>query len=201
MKSGRIALTKDVVDFLLTRASPPIQDLHEPGPDDAAIATLIRIASRVPDHGRLAPWRFIVYRGDARVRIGERLAELAEAREGPLTEGRRNQELTRFSRAPVVIGVVSVPREHPRIPQWEMFLSGGAAAMNLLHGATALGFGANWISNWYSEVPEGRATLGLSPQERVIGFVHIGTSSGQPGERPRPDPETLYADYAGPWQD
>ena len=133
-------------------------------------------------------------------KIGEMLADLAEKREGPLTEGRRNQELARFSRAPVVIGVVSSPKENPKIPQWEMFLSGAAAAMNLLLGATAMGFGANWITNWYSDVPEGRAILGLAPQERVIGFVHIGTYSGQTTDRPRPDPHALYTDYSGPWQ-
>lgn len=194
-------MNKEVVDFLLSRASPPIQELHEPGPDDADISTLIRIASRVPDHGRLAPWRFIVYRGEARVRIGELLAELAEKREGPLPEGRRNQELTRFSRAPVVIGVISSPKENPKIPQWEMFLSGGAAAMSLLIGATALGFGANWITNWYSDVEEGRRILGLAPHERVVGFVHIGTFDGQLVERPRPDAESLYSEYSGPWQE
>lgn len=192
-------MSKRVVDFLLSRSSPPIQELREPGPDDADIATLIRIASRVPDHGRLAPWRFIVYRGDVRFRIGEMLAELAEKREGPLTDGRRNQELTRFSRAPVVVGVIFAPKENPKIPQWEMLLSGGAAAMNLVLGATALGYGANWITNWYSDVEEGRTILGLAPGERVVGFVHIGTFDGQPMERPRPDADQLYSDYSGPW--
>jgi len=192
-------LNSPVVDFLLARSSPPINELHAPGPDDAQIETLIRIASRVPDHGRLAPWRFIVYRGDARVAVGEKLAELAERLEGPLTEARHQQELSRFSRAPVVIGVVSIERENPKIPQWEMFLSGGAAAMNLLTGATAMGFGANWITNWYSQNEEGRVILGLAPKEHVVGFVHIGTFSGQNFERPRPDVSTLYADYSGPW--
>jgi len=194
-------LNKEIIDFLLTRASSPIQEMHEPGPDDAAISTLIRIATRVPDHGRLAPWRFIVYRGEARHEIGRMLAELAEKREGPLPEGRRNQELTRFSRAPVVIGVISATKENPKIPQWEMFLSGGAAAMNLLNGASAMGFGANWITNWYSDTEEGRAILGLAPAERVIGFVHIGTYDGKPVDRPRPDSEALYSDYSGPWSD
>ncbi|MBX3596232.1 MAG: nitroreductase [Rhizobiaceae bacterium] len=194
-------MNKEVVDFLLSRSSPPIQELHEPGPDDAQLETLIRIASRVPDHGRLAPWRFIVYRGEARVRVGQMLADLAEKREGPLPEGRRNQELTRFSRAPLVVGVVFTPKENPKIPQWEMFLSGGAAAMNLLHGATALGYGANWITNWYSDVEEGRAILGLSPDERAVGFVHIGTFAGEAFERPRPDAASLFSDYAGPWRE
>lgn len=193
-------MTSAIIDFLSTRSSAPIPELHEPAPSDSEIRTMLTIASRVPDHGRLAPWRFILYRGAAREDVGRRLVELAEKREGPLPEGRRNQEMTRFSRAPLVIGVVSSPKEHPKIPQWEMFLSAGAAAMNLVHAANALGYGTNWITNWYSDVAEGRALLGLAPHERVAGFVHIGTHGGGVPERPRPDVDSLYADYAGPWE-
>ena len=189
-----------IIDFLSTRSSVPIQDLSEPGPDDSQIRTMLAIASRVPDHGRLAPWRFILYRGEAREEVGRRIAELAERREGPLPEGRRNQEMTRFSRAPLVIGVVSSPKDHPKIPEWEMFLSAGAAAMNLVLAANALGFGTDWITNWYSDLPEGRALLGLAPRERVAGFVHIGSHQGVVPERPRPDIDSLYADYSGPWE-
>jgi nitroreductase len=141
-------MTSPIIDFMQKRNSAPIPELREPAPNDAEIETMIRIATRVPDHGRLAPWRFILYRGKAREEIGEKLAELAEKREGPLTEARHNQELTRFSRAPLVIGVVSSPKENPKIPQWEMFLSGGAAAMSLVLAANALGYGTNWITNW-----------------------------------------------------
>jgi nitroreductase len=193
-------LASPIIDFMLQRKSVPIPELKEPAPSDAEIETIIQIASRVPDHGRLAPWRFILYRGDAREKIGEKLLELAEKREGPLPDNRRNQELTRFSRAPLVIGVVSSPKENPKIPQWEMFLSGGMAAMNLMHAANALGYGTNMISNWYSDSEEGRALLGLAPHERVIGFVHIGTHEGPGFERPRPDVSALYADYSGPWK-
>jgi nitroreductase len=149
----------------------------------------------------LAPWRFILYRGDARIEIGKKLAALAEQRDGPLPEARHNQELARFARAPLVIGVVSSPKESMKIPQWEMLLSGGMAALNLMLAANALGYGTNMITNWYSDVPEGRAILGLSPQERVVGFVHIGTHTGEVLQRPRPDPVTLYADYSGPWME
>lgn len=193
-------MAQSVIDFLLTRNSAPIPDLKTPGPTDSEIETILTAASRVPDHGRLAPWRFILYRGDARAQVGEKLAELAESREGPLTDGRRNQELARFSRAPLVIGVISSPKENPKIPQWEMFLSAGAAAMNLVLAANALGYGTNWITNWYSDVEEGRAILGIAPHERVVGFVHIGSYEGTAPERPRPDVRTLYSDYSGPWQ-
>ncbi|KQZ78188.1 nitroreductase [Mesorhizobium sp. Root157] len=194
-------MTMPILDFLLARSSVQISDLREPAPSDAEIAKIMAVAARVPDHGRLAPWRFILYRGKAREEIGKKLAELAEQRDGQLPEGRRNQELARFSRAPLVIGVVSSPKDHPKIPQWEMFLSGGMAAMNLMLAANALGYGTNMITNWYSDVPEGRALLGLAPQERVIGFVHIGSYEGTVSDRPRPDPAMLYADYSGPWKE
>lgn len=194
-------MASPIIEFMLTRSSAPIQELREPAPTGDEIETMIRIASRVPDHGRLEPWRFILYRGQSRVEIGEKLAALAEKREGPLPEGRKAQEKSRFARAPLVIGVISSPKENLKIPQWEMFLSGGAAAMNLVIAANALGYGANWITNWYSDTEEGRAILGLAPHERVVGFVHIGTFDGVAPERPRPDIARLYADYAGPWSE
>lgn len=190
-----------MIDYLLERASAPIRELKEPAPDDAQIRTILTAAIRVPDHGRLAPWRFILYRGQARIDIGEKLAALAEERQGPLMDDQRQRELTRFSRAPLVIGVVFVPKAHPRIPQWEMFLSAGAAAMNLVHAANALGFAANWITNWYADDAEGRRLLGLAPDERVVAFVHIGTFEGKAPQRPRPDVSSLYSDYSGPWHE
>ena len=193
-------MAQPIIDFMLARKSAPIVELSAPGPQDGEIETMIRIASRVPDHGRLAPWRFILYRGEACRRIGEALAELAEKREGPLNEARREQERTRFTRAPLVIGVVSVPRESVKIPEWEMFLSGGMAAMNLIIAANGLGYGANLITNWYSDTAEGRRLLGLAPHEKVVGFVHVGSHSGAVLERPRPDPATLVGEYGGPWQ-
>ena len=165
---------------------------------------MLRVATRVPDHGRLAPWRFILYRGEARDRIGEMLAALAVEREGQLPEPRLEKERTRFSRAPLVIGVIHCPKVNPAIPQWEMLLSGAAAAMNLVLAANALGYGSNWITNWYADDEEGRRLLGLAPQERVVGFIHIGTvnvDAASIPDRPRPDPAMLVSEYAGPWED
>lgn len=187
-----------LADYLLTRQSPAIPMLKEPGPDGNEIETMIRIAARVPDHGKLQPWRFILYRGDMRHRVGELLAGRLEERDGPLTPGAREKELERFTRAPLVIGVISCPRESDKIPQWEMFLSAGAACMNLVHAAHALGFGANWITNWYSEDAEARRLLGLKPEERVAGFVHVGTVEGTRPDRPRPEPADVMSDYSGP---
>ncbi len=194
-------INTSVIDFLSARKSAPIGELGLPGPDENDIRTILKIASRVPDHGKLAPWRFVLYRGEARVRIGEMLAWLAEKRQGGLGDVARMKEMERFSRAPLVIGVINTPRAHPKIPDWEKFLSGAAAAMNLLLAANALGFGANWITNWYSDDEEGRRILGLAPDERVIGFVHIGSFSGDIPERPRPDIEKIVSEYSGPWNE
>jgi nitroreductase len=193
-------LNTSVIDLLLARRSAPIHELLEPAPSDRELDTILRAATRVPDHGQLTPWRFILYRGAARERVGGMLADLAEAREGPLSDARRAQELTRFSRAPLVIGVVSSPKESIKIPQWEMFLSGGMVAMNLIIAANALGYHTNMITNWYSDVEEGRRILGLAPHERVVGFVHIGTHSGGTPDRPRPDVAGLVSEYTGPWE-
>lgn len=192
-------MASPIIDFMLSRASAPIDQLTGPGPSDSEIETMLTIASRVPDHGRLEPWRFILYRGPVREEIGEALVALMEKLEGPQPEGRKDKERTRFSRAPLVIGVVSSPKQNMKIPEWEMFLSGGAAAMNLLIAANGLGYGANWVSNWFSDVEEGRRLLGLAPHERVVGFVHIGNHDGEIWKRPRPDVAALYADYSGPW--
>ena len=127
--------------------------------------------------------------------LAERYAEVLGR---DLTPGEQDKERTRFSRAPVVIGVVSVPRDNPKIPQWEMFLSAGAAAMNLLHAAHALGFGANWITNWYADDAKACAMLGLAPGERAVGFVHIGTPQGEGPDRPRPDVPAILSEYSGP---
>jgi nitroreductase len=190
-----------VLDFMLARRSTPVKDLAEPAPSDKEIETILKVASRVPDHGRLRPWRFILYRGDARKQVGEALAARAMEREHNLPEARIEQERTRFSRAPLVIGVVCVPKESPTIPEWEMFLSGGMAAMNLMIAANALGYGTNLITNWYSDDAEGRRILGLAPQERVVGFVHIGSFDGELLERPRPELDDIVSEYSGPWEE
>ncbi|MGL4488626.1 MAG: nitroreductase family protein [Rhizobiaceae bacterium] len=193
-------MNQNVIDFLLSRKSPPISVIHEPAPSDSELETMIRIASRVPDHGLLEPWRFIAYRGEARARVGEFLAKRIVELEGDVPEQRITQEKNRFTRAPLVVGVVSVPREHPRVPDWEKFISGGNAAFALVLAAHALGYAANWVSNWYADDAPSRAFMGLAPEERAIGFVHIGTIDAKVPDRPRPDPSKVLSDYSGPWQ-
>lgn len=194
----------DLIDFLKTRSSTPIVGLMEPAPSADELAQILTIASRVPDHGKLNPWRFIIYRGDARIQIGEMLAERAAQRAQQQNEefndSHREKELKRFSRAPLVIGIICSPRDTDRIPEWEQFLSSGAAAMQLCNAANALGYGSNWITNWYSDDEEGKRLLGVAPHEKVAGFVHLGTPKAPAPDRPRPELQAIVSDYSGPYQ-
>ena len=189
----------DAQTLLATRRSVPIPMMVEPGPSEEEIARIIVAASRVPDHGKLAPWRFILFRGEAADAIGSALAARAEAIEGaPLSEGRRALEEGRFRRAPLVIGVVSTARTHFKIPEWEQVLSAGAATMNLIHAAHAQGFGANWVTEWPAYDEEAKCIMGIAPDEKVVGFIYIGSVKEAPSDRPRPDLASIVSEAAMP---
>jgi nitroreductase len=175
------------IDLLSIRRSVGPNFLSAPGPSAAEVETLLRLASRVPDHGKLVPWRFIVFEGAARERAGETIAA-AFADANPQAEATRiAAERMRLSRAPLVIGVVSRAASHPKIPDWEQILSAGAACMNLVTAACALGYAASWITEWYAYDRRVLQAFGLSPQERMAGFVHIGRPVSPSPDRPRPD--------------
>jgi nitroreductase len=182
----RIPAMPDALDLLKTRRSIPAQFLAEPGPTGAEIETLLTIASRVPDHGKLAPWRFILFRGDARAEAGRRLADLLKARDPAVSDTRLEEERARLARAPLVIGVVSRAAEHVKIPIWEQQLSAGAALMNLVTAAHAMGYAAVWLTEWMSYDEEASRILGARPGERFAGIVHIGTPTIPAQDRPRP---------------
>lgn len=172
--------------FMETRRSMPAAQLGEPGPDRAAIEEMLTIASRVPDHGKLAPWRFVVFRGEERARLSEAFAALAQQRTPDITEQALAVERTRLTRAPVVVAVISRAAHHVKIPEWEQVLSSGAACMNLLIAASALGYSANWMTEWIAYDPDAAALLGVKPNEKISGLVYIGTAQQPPFERARP---------------
>lgn len=182
-------------DFLNRRLSVPSRLLGEPGPDDAAVEALVRLAARVPDHGRLAPWRFIRVAGEAREALGERLAALTKARDPDAPEAALEKDRGRFSRAPLVLVVVARLVPGHKVPEQEQLLSAGLAAYNLLLGAEALGFGAQWLTGWPAYDAEVATLLGLGANERVVAFVHVGTPTGPGVERPRPEPSELLSDW------
>ena len=176
----------ETLDLLQRRRSVAPHLLTEPGPAPDEVETLLTIAARVPDHGRLVPWRFIVSSGEARLRIGEAIANAFRADNPGASEEKVAFERHRLARAPLVIAVVSSAGPHVKIPDWEQVLSAGAVMMNLLTAANAMGYGTSWITEWYGYDRRVLEVLGLLPTERLAGFVHIGTPVEVPLDRPRP---------------
>ncbi len=183
------------LDLLLSRRSGSAKAMTAPGPSPAQVNVLLRAASRVPDHGKLFPWRFIVFAGEARERMGALLAECLLASEPQATPERLEQERGRFLRAPVVVGVVSRVREAIPVPEWEQILSAGAVCQTLLIAAHAMGFVANWITEWGAYHPLVKDRLGLKSGERIAGFVYIGTSAVPLEERIRPKLDALVTHF------
>ncbi len=176
----------DLVDYLLRRRSTPIKSLSLPGPGPAAIQTLLQAAARVPDHGRLFPWHFIVFAGESRKKVGALLKKSWLTEEPDAAPAKLELEAERFLRAPLVIAVISRFREGKH-PLWEQILSAGAACQNLCIAAHALGFGTNWVTEWYAYNKTFREGIGLDERDHVAGFIYIGTPAEAPAERDRPD--------------
>ncbi len=179
------------LDLLLRRRSGSAKAMEGPGPSKKQISEILQAGARTPDHGKLFPWRFIVFEGQGRERFGAILAEVLEA------EGERpkyiEEERERFLRAPVVIGVISSARELHKVPVWEQELSAGAACQNILLAAHALGFVGNWLTEWYAYHPGVKDKMGLKPGERVAGFIYIGMAKDELEERPRPEMEKIVS--------
>ena len=157
---------------------------------------LLTIASRVPDHGKLVPWRFIIFEGEARQAAGDAIAAAFRAKYPQANPEHVAAERSRLARAPLVIAVVSRAAPHVKIPEWEQVLSAGAAAMNLVLAAHALGYAASWITEWYAYDRGVLAALGLAEHERIAGFVHIGRAVASPEDRPRPALDTIASRFA-----
>ena len=165
--------------------------MGEPGPDPAQIAEILEIAVRVPDHGKLAPWRFVLFEGGQRAEIGKAFAERWKALHPDHGEESLAFQRGLFQRAPVVIAVVSTAAPHTKIPEWEQLLSSAAVCYNMVLAATALGFDAQWQTDWVAYDAQAREAMGLKAPERIAGFVYIGTTTMPLEERPRPDPLAL----------
>jgi nitroreductase len=180
-------MSQETIDLLLNRRSAKPAMLVDPGPTSEQLTTILTAATRVPDHKKLEPWRFIVFEGEARATFGRVLLKacLAEEKETP-TAGRLEMERMRLLRSPTVIAVISRATPNPAAPEWEQILSCGAACFNLCLAATALGFGTCWITEWYAYSPGVRAALKLAANERIAGFVYIGTAKERQPERERP---------------
>ncbi|MEM1363422.1 MAG: nitroreductase [Pseudomonadota bacterium] len=180
----------DVLDFLLTRRSRPAKTLAAPGPEPAALEQLLTAALRVPDHGKLEPWRLIVIEGAALNRIATEAENFGTAL--GLEASKIEKQAKSFRDGPVIVAVVSSPKPSEKIPLIEQQHSAGAVCLSLLNAALAAGWGANWLSGWAAHDPQFlSAALGLSGEETLAGFIHIGKETTAPPERPRPDIKAL----------
>nr|WP_314259157.1 nitroreductase [uncultured Devosia sp.] len=179
--------TNDAVrDYLKTRRSVGMAFLQAPGPDAAQLEEMLTIATRVPDHGKIAPWRLVLIEGDDRARAGEKLADIYARQHPGVDEASIEIERGRFLPAPLTVVVISSPKAHPKVPEFEQLLSAGNVAFNLLHAAHALGFAGSWVTRWYAFDAEAGAMLGARDGEKIVGIVHIGTPSAVIEDRPRP---------------
>lgn len=183
------------LDLLLKRRSGSAKTMTGPGPSARELRTILAAGARVPDHGKLAPWRFILFEGEGRARMGELLVKALLANEPDAGDVRQEIERSRFLRAPVVIGVVSRAKEGIPIPVWEQQLSAGAACYNMLLAATAMGYVANWITEWCAYDARVKEGLGLSPDENIAGFIYIGKAAAPLEERVRPDLDSLITRF------
>ena len=184
----------ETLALLARRRSASAQGLAAPGPTGEELHTLLRLAARAPDHGKLFPWRFIILQGEAKAAYARALEPLAADQPGP---EKALATLAKLKNPPLSVAVISRTIECP-IPEWEQVLSSAAVCQNLLLAADAMGYGANWITDWYAYDPRARALLGLEPEERVAGFVHLGTAAEPPLERVRPDLDKLVSTWTAP---
>lgn len=190
-----MAKSPETIDLLLTRRSAKALTMVEPGPDDSELETILRAGARVPDHGKLAPWRFILFKEEARRQFGEVLAKIYREAETRATEEQVEFERNRLARAPLVVAVVSRVTPGIKIPEWEQLLSAGAVCQNMLIAATALGYGAQWLTEWYAFDARVNEALGLGENEKIAGYLYFGSESVEKDERPRPELSDITSEW------
>jgi nitroreductase len=188
--------TTSVLSLLRSRKSASAKAMAEPGPTPAQLSEILACAVRVPDHGKLTPWRFILWEGDARARFGDAMRARWKALHPDHAEGTLDFARDLFLRAPAVLAVVSTACEHPKIPLWEQQLSSGAVCQTILLAATALGIGCQWNTDWVVYDGEIAKVMGLAPHEKVAGLIYFGTPAAPLEDRPRPDPAALLTRWS-----
>jgi nitroreductase len=180
------------------RSVKPI-DLGEPGPTPEELRRILTVACRVPDHGALVPWRFILFQGEARQAASTQLAALYAAQHPDLSIHRTLETLAKLSRlfthAPLVVAVVSKADPNARKPEWEQVLTVGAVCMNLITAATALGYASVWLTGWAAYDADAMQVLGVRPEEKIAGFMHLGTAQEYPPDRRRPTLDDLVTSW------
>lgn len=178
-----------LLDIITTRRSVSAKDMCEPGPSSEQLQTLLQAAHRVPDHGKLGPWRFVIFQGAARADFSRKLAAIYREENPDATEKLLQFQAEILTRAPLVIAVISTAGPHVKIPEWEQVLSAGAACQNILLAAHSMGFGAQWLTEWYGYSKKVNALFNMKDHHRIAGFIYIGSYQEKPEERVRPSLE------------
>ncbi len=186
-----IAPSAPTLALMAARRSASAQTLGGEGPDAAQLDALLRLAARAPDHGKMTPWRFVVLR-EGKAAFVEALRRLVPHQPNP---GKAEASLAKIAAPPLAVAVLSAPRPGGK-PVWEQELSAGAVCMNLLLAAEAMGFGANWITDWYGYDPAALALLGARDGEKLAGWIMLGAPSDPPLERVRPDMAALVSEWS-----
>lgn len=181
---------------LLTRRSTALKDLRAPAPSEAELEQILCVATRVPDHGKLCPWRLVLLRGNAALQLGEIAAQQYVQQNSEATPAQIEAECGRFARAPLCIAVLSTPQQNSK-PVWEQELSVGAVCCNMLHAAHALGYGAKWLTEWVAYDATILAALGGTPSDKIAGFIYLGTKASEPEDRERPSLAQVVSEYQG----
>ncbi|WP_334177604.1 nitroreductase [Pseudoxanthomonas sp.] len=187
--------TESMLQVLDARRSVPSKQLAEPGPDHVTLHRMLASAVRVPDHGKLVPFRFIHIHGDARHALGDQLAARTRALDPDAPDAAVEKDRGRFSSAPDIITVVARLTPGHKVPEQEQLLTAGSVCFALLQAAQAFGFGAQWLTGWMAYDAQVAQSLGLAPGEKIVGFIHIGTPRLEAPERERPDPATLLTEW------
>ena len=195
MTSAARSAPLGAIEALTTRASPA--GLTAPAPDASALDDILRAAARAPDHGRLKPWRFILVEGEARVALGDVLAEALRAREPNVAEAAIAKERAKPLRAPLIVIVAAKLREHRNVPDVEQIVAAGAAAQNMLVAAHALGYGGFWRTGAAAYDDRVKRALGLASEDAIVGFVYLGTPNGAAAV-PAADVEAHVVHWTGP---
>ena len=185
----------DMIAALTHRRSVPSRQLGGPGPTEGQIHQMLEAALRVPDHGKLAPWRFLLIQGEARHALGERLAARARALDPNAAPAAIEKDRARFSHAPLVVAVIATPVEGHKVPVIEQLMSAGAVCFALLQAAQGMGFGAQWLTGWAAYDRVILDGLGLAAHEQLIGFIHVGTPQGEVPERLRPSLDDKLSEW------
>lgn len=195
MSQPPVAPIPEPLAVLDARRSVPAKQLASPGPDHPTLLRMLRSAVRVPDHGKRVPWRFLRISGEARHALGERMVARALERDPNAGDAILEKDRQRFAHAPLVVVVIAKLGVDEKIPEQERLLSAGCVCFALLQAAQACGFGAQWLTGWPAYDAEVAGWFGLSAEERIVGFIHIGTPQVEAPERERPDPVELLSDW------